>query len=97
MSENVKKSSLVNYMSNPKSFTLKKWFIEILKEDYIKHDNIIERVSTSLTTENDLKEFGDLITGVYEKAYRKAVEDYKVQAEQLGLKVSVVAETKKQI
>ena len=97
MAEEGKRSNFVNYMSNPRSFTLKKWFVEILKEDYMKHDTIIERVATSLTTESDLKEFGDLITGVYEKAYKKAVSDYSEQAEKLGLKVSVVAESKKSL
>ena len=97
MAEERKRSNFVNYMSNPRSFTLKKWFVEILKEDYMKHDTIIERVATSLTTEHDLKEFGELITGIYERAYKKAVDDYKGQAEQLGIKVSVVAETKEQL
>ena len=95
MAEKEKRNNFVNYMSNPRSFTLKKWFVEILKEDYMRHDTIIERVATSLTTESDLKEFGDLITGVYEKAYKKAVDDYREQAERIGIKVSVVAETKK--
>mgnify|MGYP003972963931 FL=1 len=84
-------------MANPRSFTLKKWFIEIMKEDYMKHDTIIERVSTSLTTERDLEDFGALITGVYERAYKKAVNDYQEQAEKLGIKVSVVAEVKEQL
>jgi hypothetical protein len=97
MSDDAKKSNLVSYMANPRSFTLKKWFIEILKEDYMKHDTIIERVSTSLTTESDLNEFGKLITGVYERAYKKAVDDYQEQAEKLGIKVSIVAEVKEQL
>lgn len=97
MAEEGKRSNFVNYMSNPRSFTLKKWFVEILKEDYMQHNTVIERVATSLTTESDLKEFGALITGVYERAYKKAVDDYKEQAEQLGIKVSVVAEVKKSL
>ena len=94
MAEKEKRNNFVNYMSNPRSFTLKRWFVEILKEDYMRHDTIIERVAASLTTESDLKEFGDLITSVYEKAYKKAVADYSEQAKKIGIKVSVVAETK---
>ena len=86
-----KKSSLVQYMSNPRSFTLKKWFIELLQEDYPKFDTIIERVATSLATDQDLKEFGQLVTHVYEKAYRKAVEDYRSEVERLGIKINVSA------
>lgn len=85
-----KQSNFIRYMSNPRSFTLKKWFAELLKEDYIQHDTVIERVAMSLTTEQDLKEFGKLITQIYEKGYRKAVEDYRQQAEQLGIKITVV-------
>ena len=97
MAEEGKRSNFVNYMSNPRSFTLKKWFVEILQEDYMKHDTIIERVSTSLTTQRDLVEFGELITGVYERAYKKAVDDYREQAEQAGIKISIVAGTKEQL
>lgn len=77
-------------MSNPRTFTLKRWFAEILKEEYQKHDLIVERISTAITTDQDLKDFGSLITNVYEKAYRKAVEDYRHQAEKMGLKIQIV-------
>ena len=89
MDENAKQSNLIKYMSNPRSFTLKRWFVELLKEDYLPHDVIVERVASSLITERDVQDFGKLITAIYEKAYRKAVEDYRSQAEQIGLKISV--------
>ena len=76
-------------MSNPKSFTLKRWFIELLQEDYAPFDNVIERIAMSLATESDMKEFGKLITSVYEKAYLKAVEDYRSEVEKLGVKIHV--------
>jgi hypothetical protein len=81
-------------MSNPRSFTLKKWFAELLGKSYPPHNNIIERVSTALVTEQDMKEFGNLVTTIYEQAYRKAVEDYRQQVEKLGLKISVVPQAK---
>lgn len=84
------KSNFVSYMSNPKAFTLKKWFIELLQENYHPFDTIIERIATSLTTDQDLKEFGELITQIYEKAYRKAVDDYRSEIEKLGIKINVI-------
>lgn len=91
MAEGAKKeSSMVRYMSNPKSFTLKKWFIELLDKDYVPHDDVIERIASSLATEQDMKEFGNLITAVFEKGYRKAIEDYRGQIEKLGIKIHVV-------
>ena len=86
------KSNIANYMANPRSFTLRKWFSELLKEDYSPHDSIVERIAVSLVTERDIKDFGKLITLVYEKGYRKAVNDYQQQVEKLGLKIHVVPE-----
>lgn len=83
-------SNLMRYMSNPRAFTLKKWFYELLHINYATHDSIIERVSTSLVTEKDLDEFGKLIGQVYETGYRKAVDDCRKQFEDMGLKVQVV-------
>lgn len=83
-------NSFINYVSNPRSFTLKKWFNQIIGDKYQKHEGIMERVSTVLITDRDLKDFGSLMTEVYEVAYRKAISDYKKEAENLGIKVNVV-------
>lgn len=92
MPEERKKSSVAQYMSNPRTYTLKKWFIELLGNDYVPHDDVIERMASSLATDKDMKDFGRLITSVFEKGYRKAVDDYRGQIEQLGIKINVVAE-----
>lgn len=92
---NVKKSSMFQYMSNPKAFTLRKWFHELLKIDYRPYESTIERVSASLITDNDLNEFGRLIGQVYETGYRKAVEDYRKQFEDMGLNVSITTAEEK--
>ncbi len=83
-------SNLMRYMSNPKAFTLRKWFYDLLKLNYAAHDTIIERVSTSLTTEKDLEDFSKLIGQVFESGYRKAVDDYKKQIEDLGLNIKFI-------
>ena len=80
---------MVKYMANPRAFTLKKWFYDLMGMEFSSHDTIIERVSASLTTQQDLEEFGKLVGHVYEKGYRKALEDYKKEAEKHGLTVSV--------
>jgi hypothetical protein len=79
--------NLVKYMTNPKAFTLRKWFYDLLQMNYSTHDAIIERVSTSLATDKDLEDFGKLIGQVFETGYRKALSDYAKQMEDLGLKV----------
>lgn len=91
MQENTNASSnFVKYMSNPKSFTMKRWFYDLLGMDYSSHDTIIERVSTALTTQKDLEDFGKLIGQVYEKGFRRAIDEYKKEVEKLGLKVNIV-------
>lgn len=78
-------------MANPKAFTIKKWFYELLKLNYASHDQIIERVSSTLVTEKDLEDFSKLVGQIYEAGYRKAVDDYRKQFEDMGLKVQIVA------
>ena len=83
-------NNLMRYMSNPRAFTIRKWFYELLKVKYASHDEIIERVSSVLITEKDVENFGKLIGQVYEIGYVKAVDDYRKQIEEMGLKVSIV-------
>lgn len=84
-------NSISRYFLNPRVFTLKKWIMDILKDKYAPHDDIIERIaSTSLVTDKDLQAFGQLILQVYECAYVKAVGDYKKEAEKFGLKINIV-------
>lgn len=89
MAEEVKNNNFTKYMSNPKSFTIKQWLSQLLQENYSHHDQTAERVAASLLTEQDLEDFGKLLTQVYEKGYRKAVEDYKHQVEKFGIQVTI--------
>jgi hypothetical protein len=94
MSEN-NQSNFIRYMANPRGFTLKKWFYDLLGLDSAAHDAIIDRVAAALTTDKDLEDFGKLISQVYERGYKKAVNDHKEQMEKLGLKVHLTSEPKK--
>ena len=81
-------------MANPRCYTLKKWFSELLKnEDYPQHDEIIERVATALLTDRDVDRFGKLVMNVYETAYKKAVDDYKEEFEKMGVKITIGSKT----
>lgn len=90
-SENSNTQNFIRYMANPRAFTLKKWFYDLLKLDYGAHDQIIERVSGSLATEKDVADFSRLVGQVFEIGYKKAIEDYRSQLEAMGLKVHIVA------
>ena len=79
----------MKYMVNPHGFTLRKWFYDLLGIDYNQHDPIVERVAASLTTAKDLEDFGKLIGQVYYAGFMKAFEEYRKQAEQFGLNVTL--------
>jgi hypothetical protein len=84
-------NNMMQYMANPKAFTVKRWLADLLKTKYPPHDTIAERVSSSLVTDSDLADLGKLIGEIYESGYRKAVDDYRAQFEKLGVKINVVA------
>lgn len=81
--------SYLNYIQNPKAFVLKKWTHQILEGHYIPKQGFIERLGMALS-EEDLHEFGKLMTSVYEKGYLQAVKSTREQFEKLGYKIEVV-------
>jgi predicted dinucleotide-utilizing enzyme len=85
------KNNFMNYMANPRAFTLKQWLFQLLHEHYPKHEDIADRVSTVLATQKDLEEFGAMLSQVFECGYRKAVADYAEEAAKKGLTVKVVS------
>lgn len=76
-------------MSNPRAYTIKRWVLELVKDRYPPHDVILERLGTVLVTDKDLKDFGGLLTDIYQSGYMKAVEDYRAQFEKHGVKIHV--------
>ncbi len=85
-------NNIFRHAQNPRGFALKKWVSQLIAEKYPPHDTIVERVGTSLVTENDLKDFGKLLSTVYECGYMKAINDYRKQVESLGIKIHIVPE-----
>jgi hypothetical protein len=81
--------NIIDYIQNPRGAVLRKYLFEILKEKYVKYDDLIERLSYTVKTEKDVNLFSDLIKDVYEMAYNKAVDDYKTQLKALGYNVKV--------
>ena len=82
----------MSYFSNARGNYIQKCIFEILKDRYSKHQNISERISVSLLTENDTKEFLSLLIDTYEIGYLKAVDDHKQQLEKLGFFIFLLLE-----
>jgi hypothetical protein len=76
-------------LSNPLGIVVKKYMFDVLQERYLKHEDIIERVSHSLATRCDVEKFGKLILEVYEAGFMKAVNDNKEAWERLGYKPTI--------
>lgn len=77
-------------LANPKVPAVKKMMFDFLKDRYPRNDQIIERLTTALQTENDMQEFVRLMMDVYETGYMRAVEDHREQLKKIGLQVKVV-------
>lgn len=86
-------TQMASYMANPRSFTIKKWLMDLLKERYVENDLIIERLSTAIVTSKDLEDFGKLVGHIYEVGYKKAVIEHQQQLENLGYNVSIVSKS----
>lgn len=77
---------------NPRGQALKKWMFEMLRERFVKHEMLLERLGHSMVTNQDLEAFGKLAVDLYEVGYLKCMNDYKKKLDELGIKVSIVAE-----
>ena len=87
--KNENNNSMMRYFSNPRAFTLKKWFSEILGHKYVNHEESIERIATSLISDKDVANFGKLVAALYEAGFFKAVEDYREELERLGISIKI--------
>lgn len=81
-------------VNNPKIYAIKKAMYDFLNERYGRNDDIIERLASSLQTENDVHNFMKLMVDVYETGYLKSVSDHKDQLTKLGLNAKVVEPSK---
>jgi hypothetical protein len=86
--------NLMDKMVNPRGAAAKKWLSELLKDRYPNHDQIVERISNVIVTDQDMQNFGKLAVDLYEVGYIKCMNDYKRKLDELGIKVSIVPEKK---
>jgi hypothetical protein len=68
---------------------LRKFMLQVLTNKVENYDELLTRIGTSLITENDLKIFALMVNDILEVGYRKAIEDYKSQLNEMGIEVSM--------
>ena len=80
---------LMEMANNPHGRLLKQPMVDILGHKYLKHEEILERISHSMGTQQDTQKFLKLIVEVYEVAYTKAVDDQSDALKKLGFNVTI--------
>lgn len=78
---------------NPLTLGIKKLLFELLKENYVKHEEMAARLATVVVTEKDYEEMGKILTSIYYKGYNQAVEAQREQWEKLGYRIRVRSES----
>lgn len=83
--------NLTEHLMNPRRQMLRKWLISVLGDRYAKHDPIVERIGAALVTQKDAEDFGKLVAEIYEVAYMKCLNDYKVKLADLNINVTLTS------
>lgn len=87
-------SNWVEMMANPKAAVVKNYLLQLLgAEKYQKHQSFIERLAMTLQTQSDLEDFSNIMMGLFEGGYYKALNDYKDKFAKLGYQITVSRET----
>lgn len=82
-------------MLNPRSYAVKKYVFDTLKEKYSSFNDLIERISIALITEQDAIDFAKLLGTYYEIGYMNAVEQHREQLSKLGFQ-AIVTQSRKE-
>ena len=82
--------SWVQMMSNPQGHVIKQYMVEILKEKFPPHQELLERIGSTLITQGDLEAFGKLVSDVYQTGYLKAIKEHEALLTKLGYKIKFV-------
>ena len=77
------------HIANPYKLGLKKYFFQLLGEDYSEFEDTAEKLAHSAASEKEYTAIGDLLVKIYEKGYFQAVEDHRGALERLGYKVNL--------
>ena len=72
---------------NPLALGIKKLLFDLLKENYVKHEEMIARLATVVITDKDYEEMSKILVGIYYKGFNQAVEAHRQQLEKLGYRV----------
>jgi hypothetical protein len=76
-------------LQNPRGLAIKKFMAELLNEKYVQYQDLISRISTCIITDGDMIAFNKLVNDIHEIGFTRAIDVYKQQLTNLGIKVTV--------
>lgn len=80
--------------NHAQSVAIRKYMFEVLKGRYAKNERFIERLASTVATREDYDSLGALVADIYEAGFVRAVDQYKEQLAKVGMKVSIVPESR---
>ena len=83
-------ASWFDMMANPRAHALKRVMFQLLQERYMRNEQVIDRLGTSMMNEADFQGFMKMLTDVYEAGYMKSVADHSEQLKKAGLVARIV-------
>ena len=84
-------NQLIQMMKNPAATGIKEQMFQVLQERYRQNEKIIERISSLLENEDDVRGFLSLALSCYESGFIRCLEEQKEKLKELGIDVTVVA------
>lgn len=85
---------MLPFAHNAQAVAIKKYMFEMLKERYSKNERFIDRLASTVATKEDYESLGSLVADIYEAGFVRAVDQYKEQLAKVGMKVSIVPESR---
>lgn len=85
-------NSAYDRLTNPRGQALRKWMSDLLKDRFPAHETLVERLGNQTLTNQDLQDLGKLAVDLFEVGYLKCMNDYKAKLDELGIKVTIVAD-----
>lgn len=73
---------------------IKKHIFEMLGDRYARNERFVERLVSNITTKEDYEGVGIFLADLFESGFVRAVDQYKEQFANMGMKVKIVPEEK---
>lgn len=81
-------NDIFSMLNNPRMPIVKNFIHGFIGDKTNNHNEIIERISHSLISENDIKAFAGLVNEIYQESYKKFAEHYNDALQKSGYKIN---------